>query len=149
MSYIEFCIIWKKYWRMSLFKYRLLYRENAVYELDNYLKLTREQKEIIYRDEYWLPFVLLKDIKDKKVPPFWTRLTYPLLLLTLLVMFIFMPINYIITGQFSYNEHKTPFKWVFSWGRKLHYYWYDMSDENRTISFPKIIWSLYDFLTNF
>ena len=139
MSYIEFCIIWKKYWRMSLFKYRLLYRENAVYELDNYLKLTREQKEIISRDEYWLPFVLLKDIKDKKVPPFWMRLTYPLLLLTLLVMFIFMPINYIITGQFSYNEHKTPFKWVFSWGRKLHYYWYDMSDENRTISFPNIL----------
>ena len=55
---------------MSLFKYRLFYRENAVYELDNYLKLTREQKEIIYRDGYWLPFVLLKDIKDKKVPPF-------------------------------------------------------------------------------
>lgn len=107
---------------MSLFKYRLLYREDAYYELDRYLKLTDEQKNIIYRDGYWLPFVLLKDIKDKKVPPFWMRLTYPLFLLTLLMMVIFIPVNYIVTGQFSYNEHHKPFNWIFNWGRKLKYY---------------------------
>lgn len=107
---------------MKLFNYRILYKEDAYYELDRYLKLTKEQREIIHKDDYFMPFHLLKDIENHSVPSLWMRLTYPLFLLTLLVMFVYMPVNYITTGRFSYNEHKIPFKWVFNWGRKLEYF---------------------------
>lgn len=112
---------------MKIFDYRVLYRSEAMHAIDDYFKLTREQREIFYNDGEWLPFYVLvpsyetKYLREHPVK-FEYRLTYPLFLLVLLLMIIFSPICYIVYGQFSYPETKKPFLWVWNWGKKLKYF---------------------------
>jgi hypothetical protein len=53
--------------------------------------------------------------KHESVPtPFWIRFTLPLGLITMLILFIFMPVNYIIVGKWGYK-----WQWLTNWLRAL------------------------------
>jgi hypothetical protein len=50
---------------------------------------------------------------------FITRLTLPFALITIIVMFIFLPINFILTGQWGYALSKSNPR-ILNWFRSLH-----------------------------
>ena len=57
-------------------------------------------------------------IKQKPVR-FWVRLTLPLALILMLLMYIYLPINFIIKGKWGYEIHKNKFQ-IYNWLKMLH-----------------------------
>ncbi len=47
---------------------------------------------------------------EKEVKPFWLRMTLPLAFLIWLILFVFLPINYIIIGRWGYR-----WEWIKNW----------------------------------
>lgn len=52
--------------------------------------------------------------QDKEKTPIWIRFTLPFAFVLLLLMIVFMPISYIITGEWGYKN-----KFVLNWMNKL------------------------------
>jgi len=52
--------------------------------------------------------------RSEKKTPFWIRVTLPFAVICLLLLFLFMPINYFITGEWGYE-----LEFFANWMRKL------------------------------
>lgn len=78
------------------------------YEVDNWLKeklqLTDYQKSLLYDREIirFAPFYFYKK-KEKQSNILW-RLTLPFYGIYFILLFIGLPINFILTGHWGYNE---------------------------------------------
>jgi len=56
---------------------------------------------------------------EEKVPvSFWTRLTLPFAILTMILMFLLLPINFLFTGNWGYSFEKKYLK-LLNWFRAL------------------------------
>lgn len=104
---------------MKLFNYRILYRNEAMHQVDDFFKLTYDQRRIFYDNGEWLPFDILVDKNQKVKTSFLMRLTYPFFMLIVLLMIIFSPLYYICTGKWAYEYKEKPFSWICQWGKKL------------------------------
>lgn len=90
------------------------------HEVRNWLEksipeLTKYQLEKIRYDEIirFAPFEFYK--RRKKTKNFFMRLTIILYVAMWLVLFIGLPFNFIITGNWGYNK----LKWFANWGHKI------------------------------
>ena len=67
--------------------------------------------------EFW---ELLEDndvklfIKKKFDTPFWIRFTLPLFILVFILLFLFMPIKYMLVGKWGYH-----WEWIRRWSQAL------------------------------
>ena len=107
---------------MKLFKYRILYRNEAMNQVDDFFKLTYDQRRIFYDNGEWLPFDILVDKNQEVKTSFSMRLTYPFFMVIVLLMIIFSPIYYICTGKWAYEYKQKPFSWIWEWGKKLEFF---------------------------
>ncbi len=55
--------------------------------------------------------------EEKTSVSFWIRLTLPFALIVMIFMFLFLPINFIITGKWGYGYSKNNF--VYNWLKSL------------------------------
>lgn len=111
---------------MKLFNYEVKYGKDAYYYLDRLINFTEEQKEKLgvkkYGNNFYddLPFELLIYKKSKPIN-FWWRLSKIPFYLFELLLILYMPIKYLITGSSTYRlEHNKYFRWLWEWGRKIH-----------------------------
>lgn len=107
---------------MKIFNYKILYRQQIRYKIDEYIKLTPEQREIFEKDNDFPPFDLLVEKKKVKPVSFLYRLSYIPFMIINCLLIISMPIKYLITGSPYYNERKGLLKKFFNWGEKIHFY---------------------------
>ena len=55
--------------------------------------------------------------EEKDEVKFWIRLTLPFALLTFVLMFLFMPVNFMIRGEWGYNIDKK--NRIYNWFKSL------------------------------
>lgn len=94
------------------------------YEVENWLvktlKLTKQQELDLKTYEYirFSPFSFYK--KKEKVENFWFRLTLIFFPIVWILIFVSLPINFIITGRWGYDERKNVLiKVIHDWMNKL------------------------------
>ena len=98
---------------------RRVYSYGSMNNIPNFDTIFPELKDIS-KEELYRRFAdaNIEFFVTKREPvSFLMRLTFPLALIVMLLMIIFMPINYLITGDFKYDEDKFPQLW--NWFEKI------------------------------
>ncbi|MBG0514080.1 MULTISPECIES: hypothetical protein [Elizabethkingia] len=90
-------------------------------EVENWLKesipeLTSYQKSKIYNDEIvrFSPFKFYKE--KKETSNVWLRLSIIFLPIVWIILFLFLPLTFIITGRWGYSNK---FNWILNWMDKV------------------------------
>lgn len=95
------------------------------YEVENWLReslnLTEYQKSKLLQDEIvrWAPFEFYKERSNEKATPLW-RLTLFLFPIFWIILFIGLPIVFIIKGKWGYNDSFALIRFYHFWCRKLN-----------------------------
>lgn len=105
----------------KLFKSRKEYYNGGFTLLDNYFKFTPEQKKKAEEDNYYFPFLVLRR-KTYKKTTFLMRLSVIPWVICWIILFLCLPVAYLVSGECSYSETTPPFAWFFDWSRRLGIY---------------------------
>lgn len=98
-------------------------KEASNYEVENWLidnlKLTKDQQYNLRNYEFVRksPFYFYK--KKEKINNIWFRLTLLFFPIIWIFLFITLPINFIITGKWGYNDKNILIKLIHDWMQKL------------------------------
>jgi hypothetical protein len=94
--------------KVSNFEFSIWLRktfENSKFDRQDIEDILKRSDFLIYKEE-------------KKVSNFWLRLTIIPLLFMYILLFIFLPINFIISGKWSYSENFI--FWFKNWRKSLN-----------------------------
>jgi hypothetical protein len=98
-------------------------KEASNYEVENWLvknlKLTKDQERDLRNYEFVRisPFYFYK--KKEKVDNIWFRLTLLFFPIIWILLFITLPVNFIITGKWGYNDKNILIRLIHDWMQKL------------------------------
>lgn len=99
------------------------FKKASNYEVENWLvkklNLTKEQEIDLRNYEFirFSPFFFYK--KKEKVNNFWFRITLIFFPIVWILLFITLPINFIISGRWGYDDKNVIIKFIHNWMDKL------------------------------
>ena len=105
---------------MKLFRYKIVSAINVSQRLKERMEFSTYQKSILTQTLEDLPYQFVSFEKPKK-PNMFIRLTIPFFLIFWLLLILFMPIKWIITGNGTYDVKGNVYKLIKGWAKSLRF----------------------------